>query len=234
MGIGTALAIVGSTLIGSKLASNAQKDAAETASVAQQESAQAGIDAQLEATGMAIDEQQRQFDATQELLAPYVNAGERALAGQFGLIGLSGKAAQEDAIQGLANSPQMQALADQGENALRQNASATGGLRGGNTQAALAQYRPQLLSQMIESQYSKLGGLTGIGQASATGQAAQGQAMAGNVAGLLQQSGINQANLLQQQGAAQAGNALAQGQAQANMYGNVVNSIGTIAGMGGF
>jgi hypothetical protein len=109
-------------------------------------------------------------------------------------------------------------LQQQGENALLQNASATGGLRGGNLQAALAQFRPQLFSQLIESQYGKLGALSGLGQASAAGQAAAAQ-----------QTGSDIATLLGQQGAAQAGSALASGQAQANAWGNVGQSIGNVA-----
>lgn len=110
-------------------------------------------------------------------------------------------------------------MVGQGEEALLQNASATGGLRGGNTQAALAQFRPQMLSQMIESQYSKLGGLAGMGQASAAGQASAGM-----------QSGSNVANLLQQQGAALAGGQVAQGSVVGNTFGNVANLGGMAIG----
>src|SRR5690606_31761091 len=126
--------------------------------------------------------------------------------------------AQSAAIKALENSPQMKAMLQQGENAILQNASATGGLRGGNTQAALAQFRPQLLSQLIENQFSNLGSISGLGQASAAGQAAAAQ-----------QTGANVGNLLTQQGQAAAGAALAQGQASAQMWGNVGNTIGNVA-----
>jgi hypothetical protein len=109
-------------------------------------------------------------------------------------------------------------MMQQGENAILQNASATGGLRGGNVQATLAQFRPQLLSQLIESQFSKLGTISGLGQASAAGQAAAAQ-----------QTGANIGNALTQQGQAAAGAALASGQAQAQMWGNVGSSIGNVA-----
>jgi hypothetical protein len=133
------------------------------------------------------------------------------------LIGLGGPEAQREAIAGIENSPQFQSLIRQGETGILQNAAATGGLRGGNVQGALAQFRPQVLSQLIDSQFGRLGSIAGMGQASAAGQA-----------NLSQQTGNNITNLLGQQGAAQAGLALAQGQAQAGFYGNVGNSIGTL------
>lgn len=193
---GVATAVVGSSLIGGYLSSQAQSEAAGTAAQAQIQAAQLGI-----------GEQQRQFDITQKLLAPYIQGGTGALGAQQALLGLGGTDAQQQAIAALQASPEFQALTQQGENAILQNAAATGGLRGGNTQAALAQFRPQVLSQLINQQYSRLGGLSSLGQASAAGQAALGQ-----------QTGTSIAELLGQQGSAQAGSTLAQGQAQANMY----------------
>jgi hypothetical protein len=93
----------------------------------------------------------------------------------------------------------------QGEEAMLARASATGGLRGGNIQGALAQFRPQMLQQAIEQQYGRLGGLAGAGldvtERLATGgqQAAVGSAQVG------QGAAANIGKLLAQQGAAQAG-----------------------------
>jgi hypothetical protein len=146
---------------------------------------------------MGVEEQRRQFDEMQRLLSPYVQAGQPALAGMQNLIGLGGAEAQQQAISGIEQSPLLQALTRQGEEAILQRASATGGLRGGNVQAALAQFRPQMLQQALEQQYSRLGGLTSLGQQSAarvgTAGMDTGQAIAG---------------LFGQQGAAQAGGAL--------------------------
>jgi hypothetical protein len=121
---------------------------------------------------------------------------------------------QQQAISQLENSAAFQALARQGEEGILQNASATGGLRGGNVQGALAQFRPALLNQFIEQQYSRLGGLTNLGQASAAGVGAAGQNAATNIGTALTASGQ-----------AQAGNALAQGAA-------FNNALGTITGFG--
>ena len=131
--------------------------------------------------------------------------------------GISPQQAQQNAISGILQSPQFQAMTQQGENAILQNASATGGLRGGNVQAALAQYRPQILSQLIESQYQKLAGISQLGQASAAGVGSAGI-----------QTGANIANLYGQQGAAQAGQAIATGQANAQAVGDITSTLGTL------
>lgn len=195
-------------------AGQAQAQAAQQASAAQTQSAQA-----------AIDEQRRQFDLTQKLLKPYTEAGAPALQQQQAFLGLGGAPAQQKAIQGIEQSPAMQAMLQQGENALLQNASATGGLRGGNTQAALAQFRPQLLNQLINQQYERLGGLTSLGQQSAAGVGTAGQAMGGNVA-----------TLLGQQGAAQAGGILGQARGQQMQSQAIPQALGTFMSMpgGGF
>lgn len=97
----------------------------------------------------------------------------------------------------IINSPEFQALQAQGEEAILQNAAATGGLRGGNTQAALAQFRPQLLSELINKRLTQLGQISSLGQAAAAGQASSGENYASNLG-----------NLYGQIGAAQAGSAL--------------------------
>jgi hypothetical protein len=80
-----------------------------------------------------------------------------------------GMDAQQQAISQLEQSPMFQALARQGEEGILQNASATGGLRGGNVQGALGQFRPALLNQQIQQQLSTLGGIAGLGQNAAAG-----------------------------------------------------------------
>ncbi len=183
------------------------------------EAAEKGGQLQYQASMAGVEEQRRQFDKLVELMAPYVAAGEGGMAGQQALVGLKGPEAQQQAISALEQSPEFASLVQQGENALLQQASATGGLRGGNTQAALAQFRPQILSALIEQQYGRLGGLTKIGQASAAGQAAAGM-----------ETGSNVANLLQQGGAAQAGAAIAAGSVPRQTFGDILKIGGTVAG----
>jgi hypothetical protein len=190
-----AVAVAGAGLVGGMMQADAAGDAAQM----QADSAAAGT-----------AETRRQFDALQALLKPYADAGPGALAAQQNLLGLNGVGAQQAAIGSIQNGAEFQALQQSGQNAILQNASATGGLRGGNVQSALAQFSPRLLSSLIEQQYSRLGGITSIGQNAAAGTGNAGM-----------QAGANIANLLQQQGAAQAGGALG----QAAAYGGIANSL---------
>lgn len=180
----------------------------------------AGLQAQAAQAG--VEEQRRQFDLTQGLLSPYQQAGLPALQAQQAQLGLLGTQAQQDVLSGIMASPLYSSMAQQGENAILQNASATGGLRGGNTQAALAQFRPAILNQLLSQQYERLGGLTSLGQNAAAG--------IGN-AGM--QTGSNVSNLLQQQGAAMAGGQLAQGAVGGNIASGISGALGTYMGLGG-
>lgn len=206
---GIATAVIGSAVVSGVMSSKAQKSAANTAA-----------NAQIEASEKGVEEQRRQFDAVQKLLKPYADAGLGGLTGQQNLLGINGNAAQQNAINNINNSSEMQTYLQQGENAILQNASATGGLRGGNTQAALAQFRPQLLNQLINQRYQNYAGLTALGQNAAAGTGNAGMQTASNIS-----------NLYQQTGAAQAGAALASGQATANMWNGVTGAIGQVAGM---
>jgi hypothetical protein len=207
-----AAAVVGSSVVGGYMSSRSQGRAADSAS-----------EAQMYASDRSIEAQDRALADLRKQLAPYSAAGEQGLRGQQDLLGLGAPGAQTDAIQKISQSDQFKALSQEGENAILQNASATGGLRGGNTQGALAQFRPQLLNQLIDQQYNRLGGLTSIGQNAAAG--------VGN-AGISTGQGIGRS--LDNIGAAQAGNALAHGRADAQMWGGISGSIGQLAGMGAF
>ena len=248
---------VGGGLIGSSMTASATKSASET----QAGAAQAGI-----------DEQRRQNEAVQQLLAPYVQAGSGALGAyapyqqagagavptlqqyaqagapaleqQQALIGLRGPEAQRQAIAGISGGEQFKALTEQGEGALLSGASATGGLRGGNIQGALAEFRPRLLNELINQQYGRLGGLAATGGnvagslassgLSATGELARiGQASAAGVGTAGTQTGANIANLLGNQGAAMAGADIAQGRAFGSIPSGIAGGLGIFRGLGG-
>jgi hypothetical protein len=226
------IAVGGATLISGM----AQADAAESAAAAQSGSAQAGI-----------EEQRRQFDKVQELLKPYSMAGEKALGGlapfaaagapaleeQQALLGLRGPEAERAAIERIRGGETFKALAGQGEEALLQRASATGGLRGGNIQGALAQFRPALLSSLIDQQYGRLGGMTALGQTTTQNLAGLGQASAAGTGAAAQTTGANVANLLGQQGAALAGAEIAQGKAFGAIPSAISGGLGLFSGLGG-
>ena len=195
-------AVVGGTaLIGSKMQAKAAGKAADVQAAAARE---------------GMSEEQRRFEDMMELLKPYTEAGVPALQQQQAFLGLKGPQAEQAAIERIRGGETFKALAEQGEQALLQRASATGGLRGGNIQGALAQYRPQLLSGLIEEQYGRLGGMTALGQRSAAGVGAAGM-----------ETGTNIANLLAQQAAAQAGGEIG----QAKAYGQLLNMPAQFIGM---
>lgn len=200
---------LGLSIFGGQLASSyLQSRAASRASAAQQQMSQEAIAAQ-----------EKQFEETRKLLEPYVaagytalerftpyiTAGERAFEQQAALAGLSGPEAQRTALEGISGGAGFREAVRQGEEALLARASATGGLRGGNIQGALAQFRPQMLQQAIEQQYGRLGGLAGAGLGLTSQLATGGQAAATGAAQAGQGAASNIGNLLAQQGAARAG-----------------------------
>ena len=211
------LVVVGSTLISGAV----QSSAAGKASKAQQEGAEAGI-----------EEQRRQFDAAKEVLRPYVEAGTTALGGlqpyaaagapaleqQQALLGLRGPEAQQAAIAAIEQGAGFQSQVRLGEEAILQAASATGGLRGGNIQAALGQFRPEMLQREINLQYGRLGGMTDLGRTTTQNIAQLGQSSASGTASAGLQTGARISGLEGDIGAARAGADLARGQALSSVF----------------
>jgi hypothetical protein len=203
-----AVAVAGVGVAGSIYASNRSSSATREASEVASESNDA-----------AIAEQQRQFNELQTLFAPFVEGGTSAFGDQLNLIGVNGDEAQAAAIANIENGPEYQTLVDQGEEAILQNASATGGLRGGDVQRSLAEFRPQVLSSLINNQFSRLGSLSSMGQASAGGQAVASGNSSANISNLIQSNGTTQAQL-----------AIANGQNQAQLAGDVAGAVGHVIG----
>lgn len=206
------VAVAGATLVGSIYSSNQQSKAASNAAGAQTSADQA-----------AINQQQSQFDTVRGLLQPYVTAGNGAVTAQQNLLGLNGNAAQQTAYNGVMASPAYTSALAEGNRNILANASATGGLRGGNVQGALGQYAPSLLASAIQQQYGNLAGLTSTGENAAAGT--------GNAA---VSTGNNVSNLLVGQGNAQAGDALAQGAANVGYSNALTSALSTYSALGGF
>lgn len=201
--------------------------------------------AQIQAAQLAAAEEGRQFDITQANLQPWLTAGNAALSEQMKILGLGGMAGmpgiiggygggtfnidgtqatpvdrygeQAGAIANLKNSPLYQSIYNNGEEAILANASATGGLRGGNTQNSLARFGGDTLSGVLGQYLQQLGGLSGTGNQTA---GTIGQFGAANA--------DNQAQLRIGQGNAQAGNYLAQGRIDQNMWNSFGTGIGDI------
>jgi hypothetical protein len=182
--------------------------------------ANTAAEAQLEMSQQGIDEQRRQFEIAQGNMAPYMQAGVGALEQQQALSGALGPQAQQQAYDMVQNSPGFQSALQQGETSILQNAAATGGVRGGNTQGALAQYSPTLLGQAIDQRYGQLGGLAGMGQASAAGISSAGMNMGQNIS-----------NNMNQMGQTQAANALGNYNLQSNFLGDIAGFGLNLAGL---
>lgn len=155
------------TLVGGYIASEGAKSAAEE---------------QAEAAEAATAESASQFAATQASLAPFTEAGEAALEQQSALLGLSGTEAQQAAFDAFAESPGQQYLREQQERALVRNASAVGGLGGGNVLTALQEQAAGIASTDLENQLNRLAGISGTGQTAATDIGALGAASVASTA----------------------------------------------------
>lgn len=144
-------AVIGgsASLLASSNASDAATQAANTQAAANQ---------------AAIEEQRRQFDINQQNLAPWLAAGKAALGQQGDLLGLNGATTQQSSINALQASPLYQSLFRNGQDAVLNNAAATGGLRGGNANRSLYNLGQDTLSSVIQNQLANLGAVAGNGQ----------------------------------------------------------------------
>lgn len=169
------------------------------AAKSQKKSAQAGMSSE-----------ERMFDRSLRLQEPYREAGYDALEG---LQGLADPTQRAGMLEDYYDSGEYQQLSGQVEEQQLRNAAATGGIRGGANQAALATIAPQLGQQYLSGLNQQYTGLANMGM----GAASQGSAQATQLGGSL-------SALQQQAGQASASNALAQG----NIFGNVAGDIGAI------
>lgn len=174
--------------------------------------------AQVGAYNKGIDEQHREFDLARSDFAPYMGAGTKALNPLESLLGLNGADASTEQINALKNSPLYQSLYNNGQEAILQNASATGGIRGGNMQGALADFGRDTLSGVIQNQVGNLGSLVGMGEG-ATNQ----------VTGFNQQETNNITSLLSNIGGAQASGFLTKGGLSAGMWNSAGSFLDQIA-----
>lgn len=166
--------------------------------------------AQVDAYNKGIAETGRQFDITNANEAPYRDIGAKGIAGLGDLVGVNGAPQQQTAIDALKASPFYQTLFRTGLETNLQNASATGGIRGGNEVGSLANFGSDTLMKTIQQQLQSLGGIASIGQ-NAT---AQTGAFGANASETI-------ANLLGSIGQAQASGDIAKGGINSGLLGNL-------------
>lgn len=194
--IDRAISIAGAAapIIGGIQASNAAKDASK---------------AQVQASNAAIGEQRRQFDVTQENLAPYLAAGKETLPVLLDRIGVGPKAKGSTTYgslikpftgKDLATEPGYQFELKQGEQGINRAASAAGRYDSGAVLKSLARFNNDYAGTKYNEAfnrdsinktdiYNKLAGITGTGQASANQLATTGASNANAIAELLTGAG---------------------------------------------
>lgn len=243
---GFAAAAVGA-LGGAAISASAANSAASKESKAAKQASQV----QLQAQQSADDTELQMFDQTQANEAPYLAAGNNALAALTAGVGTPGSPGALNApysapyAPNYQESPGYQFQFNQGEKALLNAKSATGGVNSGNTLKALTSYGQGVANQDYQqyltnynSQYwnqynayvnqqnqqaGQLQSLAGAGQNAAASLGGFAQSTGNNIANI----GVNTANSVANNitGAANAGAAATV--ATGNTIGNSLNSLGS-------
>lgn len=182
----------GATLVSGYMSNKGAKDAAKASNK--------GADA-------ATEEQRRQFDITQENLRPWLDAGSGALTRQQAIL--------DGDYTGFYDSPDYLAALDAGTKQLDAGAASRGNLWGGGTDADRIQFGQNLATQNLSNYWSKLAGMSGTGQQTATQLGGFGQNSANAI-------GENMQNAANTRASAYA--------SQANNWGNVIGQLGNIWG----
>lgn len=176
--------------------------------------AKAATKAQTQALQQAMAQQQAQFQQTRADNLPFLEGGQKGFASILDLLGVNGTDPQGAAIASLKASPGFTSLYNTGADTILQNAAATGGLRGGNTQNSLANFGSGLLASTIERQLANLGGIANIGAGTA-----------GNLGSLGQSNANSISSLLEAQGNAKAGGSLMQGAIMGRTFNDIAGQI---------
>lgn len=150
----------------------------------------------------AADITRRNFEDTQSLLRPSVDAGNTARNYQLGGLGLPGGASYDDAMRAFRTSPGYDFRLDQGRNTVQGSAAAGGNLFSGKTLKDLTRFGQDYASNEFGNWMEGLGGLAGGGS---------------RATGALVDAGGDTSRFL-------AGLALGGGEARASSYGGMANA----------
>lgn len=121
--------------------------------------ARKGADAVAQGQGMAIGEQRRQFDITQQNMAPWLREGGWALGQQ--------RAFLEGDMSGWQNSADYKFAVDQGFKGLERGLAAGGALGSGGADADRIALGQGLATQYMGNYWNKLAGMSNTGQTTA-------------------------------------------------------------------
>lgn len=173
--------------------------------------------AQLAYLEKALGEQQRQFDITRQDYAPLTALLGPSVKGLSDLIGVNGNEAWEAALGRVQDSPTLARIIQNGEDSILANASATGGLRGGDIQRGLADFRGDAFIDELSAEMSRYAGLVGLGSGATDSISAFGANKANNVS-----------NLFGQQGQVRAGGILTRGGINNQMWNNAGSGLDSL------
>ena len=226
-----AAAIIGSTVVGGLIASNASSDAASTAAQA------SGA-----ASDASIAEQRRQYDLSRADYAPYLTAGTGAVNQLAAGIAPGGQFASTTPFDfQYSADPGAAFRMSEGVKALDRSAAARGGLLSGATLKGVQRYGQDLASQEYQNAfnryvtgfnartgernalYNRMAGVAGTGQTAAGQIGVQGAQMAGNIGSAYMTSAANTGNA-----------ALAAAGQRQSAFGGAANALGRMYGNRGF
>lgn len=123
--------------------------------------ARAGAD-RIQGFDQGIDATQANFGKVTDMLAPYTTNGGNASNALATLLGIGG-GDTGGAIDALKDSPLYKSLFHNGQETVLQNAAATGGLRGGNTEHSLFNLGTDTLAKVYQSMMDNLSGVANLG-----------------------------------------------------------------------
>jgi hypothetical protein len=143
---------------------------------------------QVQALGAqaAIPLQLQAFEGAEQRLGGFEQVGQAALGSRAALAGLGGIEGQQAAFAQIAESPGQKFIRDRQQRALLRNASAIGGLGGGNVRTALQEQAAGFAAQDIGAQRQELAQLSGGGLSAGTTLGAFGIETARTVGDLTQ------------------------------------------------
>jgi hypothetical protein len=182
------------SFVGGLLGAGAQKKASRNAQAAMND-----------ALNKAIGVQQAQNQQTRADFAPEMGLGNSAI-GEYGdLTGANGADKWAASLAALQSDPLYKSLYSNGQEALLQGASATGGIRGGNTEDALAHFGADTLSSTLQQRLQQLLAAIGIGTQAKGAITGVGLNTANNVSGLDTSIGQNNSSNILTRGGITAG-----------------------------
>lgn len=159
---------------------------------------------------------------------PWTAGGATAQNELMQLLGLDGSDPTA-LLQSLKNMPVYQALFGNGVDTVLANGSATGGLRGGNTQSSLARVGTDTLAQVYNDRVGQLSNVSQTGLGAVRGNQALGASNAQVMAAMGGDNASALAALFGKIGDTQAGGTLQRSAINTNMLNNVAKSAGKIA-----